>query len=53
VLRKITELDAAAERANLARFAAAVRRLGCGLALSGFGRENVSFDSLREFQTDS
>ncbi|HZE11439.1 MAG TPA: EAL domain-containing protein [Burkholderiales bacterium] len=49
---EITELDAAAERANLARFAAAVRRLGCGLALSGFGRENVSFDSLREFQTD-
>src|SRR6267142_2657908 len=49
---EISELDAAAERANLARFAADIRRHGCLLALSGFGRENVSFDSLREFKAD-
>jgi EAL domain-containing protein (putative c-di-GMP-specific phosphodiesterase class I)/PAS domain-containing protein len=49
---EISELDAAAERGHLTRFAADVRRLGCLLALSGFGRENVSFDSLREFKAD-
>jgi len=49
---EISELDAAAERGHLARFAADVRRLGCLLALSGFGRETVSFDSLREFKAD-
>ena len=49
---EISELDAAAERASLARFAAEVRKQGCLLALSGFGRENVSFDSLREFKAD-
>src|SRR5690348_426915 len=49
---EISELDAAAERGHLARFAADIRRLGCLLALSGFGRENVSFDSLREFKAD-
>jgi len=49
---EISDLDAAAERANLARFAAAIRPQGCLLALSGFGRENVSFESLREFRAD-
>jgi EAL domain-containing protein (putative c-di-GMP-specific phosphodiesterase class I)/PAS domain-containing protein len=49
---EVAELDAAAERAHLARFAAAIRPQGCLLALSGFGRENVSFDSLREFRAD-
>jgi len=49
---EISELDAAAERANLTRFAAAIRKQGCLLALSGFGRENVSFDTLREFKAD-
>jgi len=49
---EISELDAAAERAHLARFAAAVRQQGCLLALSGFGRENVSFESMREFRAD-
>jgi len=49
---EISDLDAAAERAHLARFAAAIRPQGCLLALSGFGRENVSFDSLQEFRAD-
>jgi len=49
---EISELDAAAERVNLVRFAAAIRKQGSLLALSGFGRENVSFDSLREFKAD-
>jgi EAL domain-containing protein (putative c-di-GMP-specific phosphodiesterase class I)/PAS domain-containing protein len=49
---EISDLDAAAERAHLARFAAAVRQQGCLLALSGFGRENVSFESMREFRAD-
>jgi PAS domain S-box-containing protein len=49
---EVTELDAASERANLVRFAAEMRELGCLLALSGFGRESVSFDTLRDFKAD-
>jgi PAS domain S-box-containing protein len=49
---EVTELVAASERANLARFAAAIRPQGCLLALSGFGRESVSFDVLRDFKAD-
>jgi EAL domain-containing protein (putative c-di-GMP-specific phosphodiesterase class I) len=49
---EVSELDAAAERASLARFATAIRRPGCLLALSGFGRDNVSFNGLREFKAD-
>jgi PAS domain S-box-containing protein len=49
---EVTELDAASERANLARFATEIRRRGCLLALSGFGRERVSFDILRDFKAD-
>lgn len=49
---EISELDAAAEHASLARFASAIRQTGCLLALSGFGRDNVSFDGLREFKAD-
>jgi EAL domain-containing protein (putative c-di-GMP-specific phosphodiesterase class I) len=49
---EVTELDAASEPENLARFAADLRRHGCLLALSGFGRESVSFDSLRDFKAD-
>ena len=49
---EVTELAAASERANLARFAAQIRPQGCLLALSGFGRESVSFDILRDFKAD-
>jgi PAS domain S-box-containing protein len=49
---EVTELDAASERANLARFAAEIKRRGCLLALSGFGREGVSFDILRDLRAD-
>jgi EAL domain-containing protein (putative c-di-GMP-specific phosphodiesterase class I)/PAS domain-containing protein len=49
---EVSELDAAAERADLGRFAAEIRRAGCLLALSGFGRESVSFDVLREIKAD-
>jgi EAL domain-containing protein (putative c-di-GMP-specific phosphodiesterase class I)/PAS domain-containing protein len=49
---EISDLDATTERAHLARFAAAIRTQGCLLALSGFGRESVSFDGLREFRAD-
>jgi PAS domain S-box-containing protein len=49
---EVTELDAASERANLARFAAQIKPQGCLLALSGFGRESVSFDILRDFKAD-
>jgi PAS domain S-box-containing protein len=49
---EVTELVAASERANLARFAAQIRPQGCLFALSGFGRESVSFDILRDFKAD-
>lgn len=49
---EVTELVASSERANLARFAAQIKPLGCLLALSGFGRESVSFDVLRDFKAD-
>jgi EAL domain-containing protein (putative c-di-GMP-specific phosphodiesterase class I)/PAS domain-containing protein len=49
---EVTELVAASERANVARFAAQIRPQGCLLALSGFGRESVSFDTLRDFKAD-
>jgi PAS domain S-box-containing protein len=49
---EVTELDVASDRAAMARFAAAVKRQGCLLALSGFGRENVSFDALRDLKAD-
>lgn len=49
---EISDVDAAAEHADLARFAAAIRPQGCLLALSGFGREDVSFDRLRKLKAD-
>jgi len=49
---EVSDLDAAAERVHLVRFAAEIRRHGCLLALSGFGRENIAFDGLREFKAD-
>ena len=49
---EISELDATAERASLTRFAADIRKKRCLLALSGFGRESVSFDVLREIKAD-
>jgi EAL domain-containing protein (putative c-di-GMP-specific phosphodiesterase class I)/PAS domain-containing protein len=49
---EVTELDAASDRAAMARFAADIKRQGCLLALSGFGRESVSFDVLRDLKAD-
>lgn len=40
------------ERVILSEFARKVRRLGCGIALSGFGRNRDSFELLRNFQVD-
>lgn len=49
---EVTELVSSAQHANLTRFAARIKPLGCLLALSGFGKESVSFDLLRDFKAD-
>lgn len=49
---EVTELDVASDRAAMARFGADIKHRGCLLALSGFGRENVSFDVLRDLKAD-
>lgn len=37
---------------HVARFIKAIREIGCRVAISGFGRDKVSFELLRGFQVD-
>lgn len=49
---EIANFDLAANHAAAGVFAKAVRRHGCQLALSGFGRDGVSFETLRGCTVD-
>ncbi len=49
---EISEGDALARLEHAARFAAAVRALGCGIAVSGFGRRSASFMPLKALRPD-
>ncbi len=49
---EIPESELAAKTAEVAEFARQVRQCGCRVALSGFGRELVSFDLIRGFQVE-
>ncbi len=49
---EIDESDALSDLETAARFAASVRRLGCKVALDGFGRRAASFAPLKTLQVD-
>jgi EAL domain-containing protein (putative c-di-GMP-specific phosphodiesterase class I) len=49
---EIAEGDVLARPAEAARFAAAVRRIGCGALIDGFGRLAASFAPLKELRAD-
>ncbi|MDD4928377.1 MAG: EAL domain-containing protein [Gallionella sp.] len=49
---EVAESDLAARRDSIADFIRQVRLCGCLVALSGFGRDGVSFDNIRGFQVD-
>lgn len=49
---EVTDAELAQRGENAAEFIRQVRACGCQVALSGFGRDNVSFDRIRGFQVD-
>lgn len=49
---EVTDTELALRGESAAEFIRQVRSLGCKVALSGFGRDNVSFDRIRGFQVD-
>ena len=49
---EIDENDAIDRREAAERFAAEMKRIGCGLLLDGFARRSVSFELLKPLQVD-
>ncbi|MFH2134439.1 MAG: EAL domain-containing protein [Pseudomonadota bacterium] len=49
---EVTDAELAQRGENAAEFIRQVRACGCRVALSGFGRDSVSFDRIRGFQVD-
>jgi EAL domain-containing protein (putative c-di-GMP-specific phosphodiesterase class I) len=49
---ELDELDLLAKPQAAARFVAAVKALGCGVLLDGFGRRSVSFAPLKSLRVD-
>jgi PAS domain S-box-containing protein len=49
---EVTDVELTQRGENAAEFIRQVRTNGCRVALSGFGRDNVSFDRIRGFQVD-
>lgn len=49
---EVPDTELAVRGANAAEFIRRVRRHGCRVALSGFGRDTVSFDLIRGFQVE-
>ncbi len=49
---EVTDTELAQRGENAAEFIRQVRACGCRVALSGFGRDNVSFDRIRGFRVD-
>lgn len=47
---EVSEADLAARNSSVAEFISQVRQCGCRVALSGFGRNAVSFDQICDFQ---
>ncbi|MFY9317400.1 MAG: EAL domain-containing protein [Burkholderiales bacterium] len=52
LLFEISEGDTLGKLAIAVRFAAAIRALGCGVAVSGFGRRSASFMALKSLRPD-
>lgn len=49
---EVADADLAARNNSVAEFIRQVRRCGCSVALSGFGRNDASFDRIRGFQVE-
>jgi len=49
---EVAEADLSAYAPRVAEFIRQVRQRGCRVALSGFGRDAVSFDQIRGFQVE-
>lgn len=49
---EIPDSELSARTTEVAEFARNVRQCGCRVALSGFGRDRVSFDLIRGFQVE-
>lgn len=49
---EVAQTDLAIRNESVAEFARQVKLCGCRVALSGFGRDSVSFDQIRGFQVD-
>lgn len=49
---EVSELDLIARSSSVVDFICKVRQCGCQVALSGFGRDKVSFDQIRGFQVE-
>lgn len=49
---EVSDTDLAARNSSVTEFIRQVRACGCRVALSGFGRNGVSFDLIRGFQVD-
>lgn len=49
---EVNDADLALRGNAVAQFIRRIRRCGCSVALSGFGRDDASFDRLRGFQVD-
>lgn len=49
---EVSDTELAIRGASVAEFIRQVRRVGCRIALSGFGRDGVSFDKIRGFQVE-
>lgn len=49
---EVAQTDLAIRNESVAEFARQARLCGCRVALSGFGRDSVSFDQIRGFQVD-
>lgn len=49
---EISHADLVAKNTAVARFVQAVDKLGCRVALSGFGRNRISFDLIRGFRVE-
>ena len=49
---EITDADLVAHRGDAEEFARCIKKAGCRLALSGFGRDRVSFNVLKNLPLD-
>ncbi len=49
---EVSDTELSSKTADVAEFARQIRKMGCRVALSGFGRDKVLFDLIRGFQVE-